>query len=164
MKLDSLKELYVHELNDLHSAENQLLKTLPKMAKAASSDDLRLAFEKHLEQTEEHVQRLESVFASIDEKPKATVCKGMKGLLEEGEEMIKEKGDPAVKDAGLIAAAQRVEHYEMAGYGCARTYAEILGETESAELLQLTLDEERMTDELLTDLAEGLVNVEAAQA
>ena len=164
MKLDSLKELYVHELNDLHSAENQILKALPKMAKAASSEDLRLAFEKHLDQTEEHVQRLERAFSFIDEKPKQVVCKGMKGLLEEGEEMIKESGDPAVKDAGLIAAAQRVEHYEMAGYGCARTYAEILGEMDSAELLQNTLDEERMTDETLTELAVGLINVEAANA
>lgn len=164
MKLDSLKELYVHELNDLHSAENQLLKALPKMAKAVSSDDLRLAFEKHLEQTEEHVQRLERAFSSINEKPKQVVCKGMKGLLEEGEEMIRKDGDPAVKDAGLIAAAQRVEHYEMAGYGCARTYAKMLGEKDSAELLQRTLDEERITDETLTELAVGVVNVEAALA
>jgi len=164
MKLDSLKELYVHELSDLHSAEKQILKALPNMAKAASSEDLRQAFEKHLDQTEVHLQRLESAFSFINEKPKQIVCKGMKGLLEEGEEMIKENGDAAVKDAGLIAAAQRVEHYEMAGYGCARTYAEMLGEMDSAKLLQKTLDEERTTDENLTELAVGVVNVEAAQA
>jgi len=164
MKLDSLKELYVHELNDLHSAEDQILRALPRMARASSSPDLRLAFERHFDETEEHIERLERVFSSIGEKPKRGVCKGMRGLLQESEDMVKEDGDPAVKDAGLIAAAQRVEHYEMAGYGCARTYAEMLGEMDSAELLQKTLDEERMTDVTLTELAEGLINVEAAQA
>jgi len=164
MKLDSLRELYVHELNDLHSAENQLIKALPKMATAASSKDLRLAFEQHLEQTQEHVERLETALSKLHEKPSQMTCKAMKGLIEEGEEMIKGKGDPAVKDAGLIGAAQRVEHYEMAAYGCARTYAEMLGEKDSAELLQTTLDEERATDESLTELAKSLINVEAALA
>lgn len=157
MKLDSLKSLYVHELNDLYDAESQLIKVLPKMAKAASSKDLRQAFEEHLHQTKEHVERLERVFTFLKAKPKATNCKAMKGILEEGDDMIKAEGDPAVKDAGLIAAAQRVEHYEMAGYGCARAYAESLGEEKSAELLQKTLDEERETDENLTELAERLI-------
>lgn len=164
MKLDTLKKLYTHELSDLYSAENQLVKALPKMAKAASSQELKSAFENHLEQTHEHVQRLEKIFSMLDVKAKGVTCKGMKGLIEEGTEMIEEEGDPAVKDAGLISAAQRVEHYEMAGYGCARTYAEMLGEQESAELLQTTLDEERMADESLSDLAERVINVEAAQA
>lgn len=164
MKLDTLKQLLVHELSDLYSAETQLVKALPKMAKAADSDKLRDAFQQHLEQTKEHVERLDKVFAEIGEKPKMIKCKGMAGLIEEGEEMIAESGDPAVKDAGLIAAAQRVEHYEIAGYGCARTYAEMLGEDKSVKLLQTTLDEERTTDENLTDLAQRLINVEAAQA
>jgi len=164
MKLDTLKQLYIHELSDLYDAENQLLKALPKLAKAASAEELKQAFEQHLEQTQEHVQRLETAFANISEKPKRISCKGMKGLIEEGDELAGEDGDPAVKDAGLIAAAQRVEHYEMAGYGCARTYAELLDENESAQLLQLTLDEERKTDESLSELAMRVINVEAAQA
>ncbi len=164
MKLDSLKTLYIHELHDLYDAEHQLLKALPKMAKAASSEDLRLAFERHLEQTQEHIQRLESAFSFLEEKPVRMTCKAMKGLIEEGEEMIKADGEPAIKDAGLISAAQRVEHYEMAGYGCARTYAEMLGEKESAELLQKTLDEARATDESLTDLAERLIHAEPVPA
>jgi len=160
MKLDSLKTLYIHELNDLHDAESQLLKALPKMAKAASSEDLRLAFERHLEQTQEHVRRLETAFSRLKEKPTRVPCKAMKGLLEEAEEMINADGDPVIKDAGLISAAQRVEHYEMAGYGCARTYAEMLDEEDSAELLQKTLGDERATDESLTELAERLLHAE----
>ena len=160
MKLDSLRSLFIHELNDLHDAERQLVKVLPKMAKAASSEDLRLAFERHLDQTREHVRRLERAFASLKEKPERKTCKAMKGILEEAEEMIRADGDPAIKDAGLISVAQRVEHYEMAGYGCARTYAEMLGEKESAELLQLTLNDARATDESLTELAERLIHAE----
>lgn len=153
MKLDSLRTLFVHELNDLHDAECQLVKVLPKLAEAASSEDLRLAFERHLEQTGEHVLRLEAVFSFLKERPTKTACKAMKGILAEAEEMIRANGDPAIKDAGLISAAQRAEHYEMAGYGCARTYAELLGEEDSAELLQKTLNDERATDEGLTGLA-----------
>ena len=164
MKLDSLRTLYIHELNDLYDAEHQLLKALPKMAKAASSDDLRLVFEQHLEQTEEHVERLENALSSLNEKPARVPCKAMKGLIEEGEEMIKADGDPAIKDAGLISAAQRVEHYEIAAYGCARTYAEMLGEEESVKLLQTNLDDERETDETLTELAKSLIGTQVAHA
>ncbi len=164
MKLDSLKDLLVEELSDLYDAESQLVKALPKMAKAAAAADLKRAFETHLNQTNGQVQRLEEVFSTLDEKPKRKTCKGMKGLIEEGEEMIKEAGDPAVKDAGLIGAAQRVEHYQMAGYGCARTYAEMLGEQNCANMLQTTLEEARSTDKRLTELAERLINVEAARA
>lgn len=158
MKLNSLKALYIHELNDLHDAEKQLAKVLPKLAKAATSEDLRLAFERHSDQTKKHVERLDRVFGSLKEKPKRVTCKAMKGIVEEVEEMILAEGDPAIKDAGLISAAQRGEHYEMAGYGCARTYAEWLGEKDSAELLQETLNDERATDESLTDLAERLIH------
>ena len=164
MKLDTMKKLLVKELADLYDAEQQLVKALPKMVKAADHAELQEAFEQHLEQTKEHVDRLERVFSLISEKPKRITCKGMRGLLEEGEEMIKEDAEPAVRDAGLIAAAQRVEHYEIAGYGCARTYAQMLGEDQSAEILQSTLDEERETDESLTALAERVINVEAARA
>jgi len=160
MKLDSLRMLFIHELNDLLDAENQLIKALPKMATAAASEDLRLAFEKHLDQTQEHVRRLESIFYMLNTKPARVTCKAMKGILEECEDMINAEGDPAVKDVGLISAVQRVEHYEMAGYGCARTYAEMLGEEGSAELLQKTLDDERATDESLTELAERLIHTE----
>jgi len=160
LKLDSLRTLYIHELNDLHDAERQLIKALPKMAKAASSEDLRLAFERHLDQTLEHVKRLERALDLLKERPTRVACKAMKGLLEEGEEMIKAEGEPAIKDAGLISSAQRVEHYEMAGYGCARTYAEMLGEEEAAELLQKSLIEERSNDESLTELAERLIHME----
>jgi len=164
MILDSLKTLYIHELHDLYDAEHQVLKALPRMAKAASAEDLRLAFERHLEQTQEHIQRLQGVFSLLKEKPTRITCKAMKGILEEAEEMINADGEPAIKDAGLISAAQRVEHYEMAGYGCARTYAEMLGEKESAELLQTTLNDERATDESLTELAERLIHAEPVAA
>jgi ferritin-like metal-binding protein YciE len=161
MKLDSLQKLYIEELRDLYNAENQLLKALPKMAKNASHQELKQAFETHLGQTEEHVERLEDIFKKLDEKPTGKTCKAMKGLIEEGSEMMKEEGEESVLDAGLIAAAQRVEHYEIAGYGTVRTFANMLGETEAAELLQQTLDEEGETDKLLTELAESVVNVEA---
>jgi ferritin-like metal-binding protein YciE len=161
MKLDSLQKLYIEELRDLYNAENQLLKALPKMAKHASHQELKQAFETHLEQTEGHVERLEDIFEKLDEKPTGKTCKGMKGLIEEGSEMLDKAGDKSVLDAGLIAAAQRVEHYEIAGYGTVRTFANMLGEAEAAELLQETLDEEGETDKLLTELAESVVNVEA---
>ena len=161
MKLNTLKQLYIEELRDLHSAENQLLKALPKMAKGASSEELKLAFENHLDQTKVHVERLEEIFERLDETPKGKTCHGMKGLVEEGSEILEEDGEESVLDAGIIAAAQKVEHYEIASYGTVRTFAQLLGEDEAAELLQETLDEEGEADKLLTQLAEEIVNPEA---
>jgi ferritin-like metal-binding protein YciE len=161
MKLDTLQKLYTDELRDLYNAENQLLKALPKMAKAASSQELKDAFEKHLEQTKTHVERLEQVFEELDEKPKGKTCRAMKGLIEEGSEILKEDGEESVLDAGIIVAAQKVEHYEIAGYGSVRTFAHLLGKDKSAQLLQATLDEESETNELLNRLAESVVNPEA---
>lgn len=152
---NTLDELYTTELRDLYSAETQLLEALPKMASAASSPNLKAAFEKHLKQTQGHVERLEKIFDELDEKPGGHTCKAMKGLLAEGQEVIDAKGDSAVKDAALIGAAQRVEHYEMAGYGTTRTFARHLGKKNHVELLQATLDEEGQTDKDLTALAEG---------
>jgi ferritin-like metal-binding protein YciE len=162
MEHNELKELYVDELRDIYNAENQLVKALPKMAKAATSADLRAGFEQHLEQTKGHVQRLEQIFNALGEKASGKKCKGMEGLIEEGKEMIEEDLGEA-KDAGLISAAQRVEHYEIAAYGCVRTYARILGEEEAASLLEKTLQEEKETDQKLTELAED-INVAAAGA
>lgn len=162
MKLDSLRALYVHELNDLHDAEGQLAKALPQMAKAATSDDVRKAFERHLEHTQEHVRRLEGAFSLLKEKHTKTPCKAMNGIIEEAKEMIKAEGDPTIKDAGLISVAQRVEHYMMAGYGCARAYAKVLDEDDSAELLQKTLDDQRTMDERLTKIAKRLIHEEPA--
>ena len=161
MELETLKDLYIHELKDLYSAENQIIKALPKMAKAATNEDLKAGFQEHLEQTEKHAERLEQILESHDEATRGPKCKGMEGVIAEGDEMIKEDAEDDVKDAGLIAAAQRVEHYEMAGYGCARTYAELLGDTKGAKLLQQTLEEEKATDEKLTELAKSTINVEA---
>src|ERR1051325_3585163 len=161
MKLENLKSLYTNELRDLYNAENQLVKALPKMAKAASSQELKDAFEKHLEQTETHVERLEEVFEELDENPKGKTCKAMKGLIEEGSEILDKDGDESVIDAGIIVAAQKVEHYEIAGYGSVRTFAQLLGKEKSAELLQTTLEEESETNETLNQLAEGIVNPEA---
>jgi ferritin-like metal-binding protein YciE len=158
MKLDTLQKLYTGELRDLYNAENQLLKALPKMAKAASSDDLKDAFEKHLEQTKGHVGRLEQIFKALGEKPKGKTCRAMKGLIEEGSEILQEDGEESILDAGIIVAAQKVEHYEIASYGSVRTFAHLLGQNKAAELLQATLDEESETDELLTRLAESIVN------
>ena len=161
MKLNTLQKLYTDELRDLYNAENQLLKALPKMAKAASSEELKEAFEKHLEQTKGHVKRLEQVFEELDEKPKGKTCRAMKGLIEEGSEILEEDGETSVRDAGMIVAAQKVEHYEIAGYGSVRTFAHLLGQNKAAELLQTTLDEESETDEILNKLAESVVNPEA---
>jgi ferritin-like metal-binding protein YciE len=161
MKLDTLKTLYTNELRDLYNAENQLLKALPKMAKGASSEELKNAFQKHLEQTKSHVERLEEVFEEIGEKPKGKTCKAMKGLVEEGSEILHKEGEESVIDAGIIVAAQKVEHYEIAGYGSVRTFAQLLGKDRSVELLQTTLDEESETNETLNQLAEGIVNPEA---
>jgi len=163
MKMESLRELFVEELKDLYSAENQILKVLPKMIKAASSKELKKGFEEHLEQTKGHVERLEQIFEGLDDSPKGKKCKGMEGLLEEGKDWMEEDAEPEVMDAGLIAAAQHVEHYEMAGYGCVRTYAELLGNKRAAQILQKTLDEEKQTDSKLTNLATK-INVEAEKA
>jgi ferritin-like metal-binding protein YciE len=151
-----LKELYIDELKDLYSAENQLVKALPKMAKAASSDELRRGFEKHLEQTKGHVQRLEKIFRALGENPKGKTCKGMQGLIEEGSEATEEDYEDNVMDAALIGAAQRVEHYEIAGYGTVRSMAETLGEDDHVSLLEETLKEEKQTDEKLSELAEQI--------
>ena len=150
MALQTLKDLYIHELKDLFSAEQQIVKALPKMAKAASNKELVAGFQEHLEQTKQHAQRLEQILSSHKQTTRGPKCKGMEGVVAEGAEMIEEEADVEVKDAGLIAAAQRVEHYEMAGYGTARTYAELLGDKEGAKLLALTLEEERQTDQKLS--------------
>ena len=163
MAKDSLRELYIDELKDLYSAETQLVKALPKMAKAASNDQLRQAFEEHLRQTSEHVSRLEQIFEALEEKPTGKKCVGMEGLVKEGSEVMKEDYGDEVRDAAIIGAAQRVEHYEMAGYGTVRVFAELLGETEHVSLLEETLNEEKEADEKLTQLAEE-INATAEQA
>lgn len=162
MSKNSLKELYVEELKDLFSAENQLTKALPKMAKAASSDDLRQGFEEHLEQTQGHVQRLQQIFEQLGEKATGKKCLGMEGLVKEGAEVMGEDFEDAMMDAALISAAQRVEHYEIAGYGSVIAYAELLGESEQASLLKETLEEEKETDEKLTELAKD-INAQAQE-
>lgn len=159
-KISSLKELYIEQLKDLYNAENQLIKALPKMAKAAHDPKLKQGFEDHLDETKVHAERIEKILQELDEKPTGKKCHAMEGLIEEGKEAIAEDAPEAVKDAGLIAAAQRVEHYEIAGYGCVRTYAELLGFDDAAEMLQETLDEEAATDEKLTEASKKL-NVEA---
>lgn len=161
MKLETLTDLYIHELKDLHSAEKQLIKALPKMAKAATNPKLKAGFEKHLEETKEHAVRLEKLLGSHKQTTRGPRCKGMEGLLKEGTEMIEEEADDEVRDAGLISAAQRVEHYEIAGYGCARTYAELLGDKAGLKVLQTTLDEEGATDKILTELALSEINIAA---
>jgi ferritin-like metal-binding protein YciE len=162
MKLQSIEDLFIHECKDLLSAEKQLVKALPKMAKGAANDQLRGAFEEHLEQTKTHVERLEQIFEQLGKPARAEHCKGMEGLIEEGSELLKEEGDDTVKDAALIGAAQRVEHYEIAAYGTARTLAEIIGQDEAAQLLQQTLDEEKETDEKLTKLAMSELHAQGA--
>lgn len=162
--MDSLNELLVEELSDLLSAEKQLVAALPKMAKASNSDSLRTAFQDHLEETKEHVSRLEQIFEQLEQKPKRKKCKAMEGLIEEGKEVIDEDGVPEVKDAALIGAAQRVEHYEIAAYGTARALAETLSLSDIAEVLQLTLDEEGQADKKLNDIATSEVNEGALSA
>jgi ferritin-like metal-binding protein YciE len=164
MELETLKDLYVHELKDLYSAENQLIKALPKMAKAAANRQLTAAFDQHLEQTRRHAKRLEQILKSHDESTRAPKCEGMEGLIAEGDKMAKEDAEDEVRDAGLISAAQRVEHYEIAGYGCARTYAQLLGDTKGARLLDVTLREEGNTDKKLTKLARSVINLRAKKA
>jgi ferritin-like metal-binding protein YciE len=161
MSLESLQDLYIEQLRDLHSAERQILEALPKMIERTTHDPLRQGFTDHLRQTEEQLERLNAIGKRAGQALTGHKCKGMEGLLEEGEEILEKRADSDVLDAALIAAAQRVEHYEIAGYGCARTYAEMLGLTDDAALLQQTLDEERETDERLTDLAMSCINVDA---
>ena len=161
MEIDSLRKLYVEELKDLYSAEKQILQALPRMAKKAKNPQLKAGFEEHVRQTEEQVRRLDQIFEGLGKSPRGKKCKGMEGLLEEGKEVMQEDMDDETRDAALIAAAQKVEHYEIAGYGTVRTYAQLLGEKEAARLLQQTLDEEGMTDKKLTQLAETSINVEA---
>jgi ferritin-like metal-binding protein YciE len=162
VKLTTLSELLAEQLKDIYSAEMQLTKALPKMAKAANSDALRKAFENHLEETNHQVERLEQVFERLQIKPGRKKCKAMEGLITEGSETIAEDAEPMVHDAALIAAAQRVEHYEIAAYGCVRTFAELLGDHETAELLQESLDEESQADVKLTEIAMSGINASAA--
>lgn len=163
-ELKNLRDLFIHELRDLYSAETQLLEALPEMATAAVHGDLRASFEEHLAQTETHLERLELIFEELAVAPDGALCRGMKGLIEEGDKMIAEEAAAAVHDAGLIAAAQRIEHYEIAAYGTARSFAEILGEDKAVSLLTETIEEEKAADEKLTDLAESAINLEAAEA
>ena len=163
MELETLRDLYIDELKDLWSAEKQLVKALPKMAKAANDPRLAKAFTNHLRQTERQVKRLERVFKDLGESPRGKKCVGMEGLVNEAKELIQEKPEPEVLDAGLISKAQHIEHYEMAGYGTVRTYARTLGFEDQQALLQETLDEEQMTDKLLTEIAENGINVEAIE-
>jgi ferritin-like metal-binding protein YciE len=162
VKINSLHDLYIDELRDLYDAENQLIKALPKMAEASTSEELRQGFEEHLEQTRGHSQRLEQIFERLGEKAKGRKCKGMEGIVKEGSEILEEDIDEDTKDAAIIGAAQRVEHYEIAGYGTARTHADLLGLDEDARLLEQTLEEEKETDQKLSALAEN-INVQAGE-
>lgn len=164
MKLESLHKLWIHELKDLYSAENQILEALPKMVAAASHAELQTALGDHLKETRTHVARLEKIFKGLDFEPAGQRCKGMEGLLEEGKGMLTADAEPMVRDAGIISACQRVEHYEISGYGTAAAYAEILGEHEAAQLLQETLDEESGADTKLSRLARKRINFEALVA
>jgi ferritin-like metal-binding protein YciE len=164
MELETLRDLYVHELKDLYSAEQQLIKALPKMKKAASNRSLAAAFNQHFEQTKRQAKRLEQILKRHDESTRGPKCEGMEGLISEGDKMAGEDAQDDVRDAGLIASAQRAEHYEIAGYGCARTYAELLGDKPGARLLNTTLREEGETDKKLTKLAKQLINVKAKKA
>ena len=164
MSLDSLEKLFLDELRDIYNAEKQITRALPRMAKAAESPELQQAFTKHLKETEGQIQRLEQVFKELGQAVRGKKCKGMEGLIEEGKEKLEEEGEPQVLDAALIASAQKVEHYEIAAYGCLRTYAELLGYTQAAQLLQQTLQEEEATDKKLTELGESGINEAAAMA
>jgi ferritin-like metal-binding protein YciE len=164
MKIKSLEDLFVHELKDLYSAEKQLVSALPKMASKSSHAELRAAFEEHLEVTRGHVQRIEKIFEQLDNSPRGEKCDGMEGLVEEAEGVMEDTEDDDVLDAALIAAAQKVEHYEISSYGTARTYAEMLGQDGAARLLQQTLDEEKEADAKLNELAKGMVNWDAMKS
>jgi ferritin-like metal-binding protein YciE len=164
MSLDSLDKLFIEELKDVYNAEKQILRALPRMAKAAESPELQQAFTKHLRETEGQVRRLEQVFQELGQSARGKTCKGMQGLLEEGKEVLEKEGEPAVIDAALIASAQRVEHYEIAAYGCLRTYAQLLGYSQAERLLQQTLEEEEAADKKLTQIGESGINDAAAAA
>jgi ferritin-like metal-binding protein YciE len=164
MSLDSLQSLFLEELKDIYHAEKQLVQALPRLAKAAHSPELREAVTSHLRETEGHVERLQQIFQDLGHAARGKRCKGMEGLLEEGKEIMEEEGEPAVIDAALIAGAQRVEHYEIAAYGCLRTYAELLRYDSAVRLLSETLAEEEAADRKLNSIAEGKVNAEAAAA
>jgi ferritin-like metal-binding protein YciE len=166
MSLDSLQALFIEEVKDIYNGEKQLLVALPRMAKAAGSSELQQAFTKHLKETEGQVQRLERILKELGEAVRGKQCKGMEGIIEEGKEKLEKKGeaDGSVLDAALIAAAQKVEHYEIATYGCLRTYAQLLGHSEAAKLLEQTLAEEEAADKKLTQLGEGGINEAAAAA
>jgi ferritin-like metal-binding protein YciE len=164
MSLDSLEKLFLEELRDIYNAEKQITRALPRMAKAAESPQLRQAFTNHLRETEGQIQRLERVFKDLGQAVRGKKCKGMEGLLEEGKEILEEEGEPQVLDAALIASAQKVEHYEIAAYGCLRTYAELLGHSTAAQLLQQNLQEEEAADKKLTDLGESGINQAAVRA
>lgn len=163
MKLENLQQLYLKELRDLYDAEEQITEALPKLITAAHNPALKNALKEHLDVTQKQISRLEQIFNNLNEKSSGETCKGMKGVIKEGDEIVSAGGDPATVDAGIISAAQRVEHYEMAGYGTVRTYAQLLGQQEHARLLQQTLDEEEQADQTLTKIAAS-VNVEAKAA
>ncbi|HEY1650121.1 MAG TPA: ferritin-like domain-containing protein [Terracidiphilus sp.] len=163
MNVDTIEKLFIDELKDLYSSENQITKALPKLAKASRSEDLRTAFESHLKETQEQIGRLEQIFKSLEVSPKGKTCVGMKGLLEEGSELLEQAQEGAIRDAAMISAAQRVEHYEMAGYGSVRTYAQLLGKDKIVTLLEKTLEEEKSADSRLTKIAKS-VNEEALRA
>jgi len=158
MKLETMTDLYLHSLKDMHNAEKQLLKALPKLAKGSENSELGAAFQDHLEETKGHVDRLEQIITSLDKRTGGVVCHAMKGLVEEGAEMLEAEGDPEVLDAGLIVAAQKVEHYEIATYGCLREFARLLGRKQDVKLLEATLEEEKAADVKLTEIAMGMVN------
>ncbi|HYJ32380.1 MAG TPA: ferritin-like domain-containing protein [Candidatus Binatia bacterium] len=164
MQIDSLEKLFVDQLKDVYNAEKQIVRALPRMSKAAGNEELKEAFDTHLRETEKHVDRLEQIFKDLGKNPTGKKCMGMEGLIEEAKELLNEDVDEEVLDAGLIAAAQRVEHYEMAAYGCLKTYAGLLGNERAARLLEETLGEEKRTDDLLTQIAERSINVEAMEA
>jgi ferritin-like metal-binding protein YciE len=161
MKLQSLDDLFFEQLRDIFDAEKQIIKALPKMAKAAEAEELRAAFEEHLDQTRGHLERLERIFDLLGKKARGKSCQAMEGLIAEGEDILDADADPMVRDAGLIAAAQRIEHYEMAAYGCLHSWAQQLNNAKAAELIEETLREEKETDQKLTHIAESIVNLAA---
>jgi ferritin-like metal-binding protein YciE len=163
MEMNDLQDLFIDNLKDLYSAEKQMLRSMPKLAKAVESEELKAALQKHAQETEQQVRRLEQIFERLGTSPRGKKCKGMEGLIEENKELLEEDAEPEVLDAGIIVGAQKVEHYEIAGYGSAVTFAKLLGDQESAKLLAQTLDEEERTDKLLTQIAESSINVQAAQ-
>lgn len=163
MQANSLEELSLHSLQDIYDAEQQALKAMPQMMEAASSQQLKMAFQQHMQETQQQVQRLEQIFQMMGQSPKGVQCEAMKGLIKEAQEILSMQGDPAVKDAAIIAAAQKQEHYEIAGYGTAVTWAQMLGQNQAAQLLKQTLSEEENTDKKLTQIAESSINIRAAK-